>query len=309
MTRQSPVVLWRFIDGKAGHERQSEGLVAALAARVPLEVHDLPADPGAGVRAWLTGRCPAGGALPAPRLAIGAGRACRWPLLAARRAHGARAVCLMRPGLPTGWFDACIVPRHDAPRESATVIASEGPLNPLRPSPERDAQLALVLIGGPSAHHGWDTDALARTLAAVVARRPGLDWQLADSRRTPDGCLETLARALPGGVRLVPHRASERDWLPTTLPRAAYAWVTADSMAMIFEALTAGARTGVLDVPARRSDRITRVAHDLCARGLAGSTAGWLDTGELPSAPAPLAEAERCAGLLLERFPELGTAA
>lgn len=312
MTEPSPVVAWRFTDGKPGHARQSEGLAGALAARLALVVYEMPLGERAafdGFGAWLTRRCPADGTLPAPRLVFGAGRACQWPLLAARRVYGARAVYLMKPALPVGMFDVCIVPRHDRPRESAHVIASEGPLNPVRPLADRDARAALVLLGGPSAHHRWDTAGIVRDVTALVQRRPDLDWQIADSRRTPAGCLDALAAALPGAATCVAHGTTNADWLPAALGRATHAWVTADSMAMLYEALSAGARLGVLDVPARRADRISGVAPSLCARGLAGDLPHWLAHGELPSAPAPLAEAERCAALLLARFPELGEAA
>ena len=33
----SPVVVWAFTDGKAGHENQTRGLLAALAQRYPLD--------------------------------------------------------------------------------------------------------------------------------------------------------------------------------------------------------------------------------------------------------------------------------
>ena len=39
--------VWRFSDGRPGHETQSLGLLRALRRRLPLDVTDLPAE-GAG---------------------------------------------------------------------------------------------------------------------------------------------------------------------------------------------------------------------------------------------------------------------
>jgi hypothetical protein len=71
-------------------------------------------------------------------------------------------------------------------------------------------------------------------------------------------------------------------------------WVTADSVSMLFEALSAGCAVGVLEVPARRDDRITRIAPSLLAESRVLSLAQWQAKGEWPR-PPPLAEAARCA--------------
>jgi mitochondrial fission protein ELM1 len=55
-----------------------------------------------------------------------------------------------------------------------------------------------------------------------------------------------------GALTIVPFAATSPDWLPTQLARADQAWVTADSVSMVYEALTAGAAVGVLDVPRPR---------------------------------------------------------
>jgi hypothetical protein len=52
-----PLVVWRFVDGKAGHEAQTFGLVQALARRRTVECVDFVAQGRAkAVWSWLTGR-------------------------------------------------------------------------------------------------------------------------------------------------------------------------------------------------------------------------------------------------------------
>ncbi len=299
----APLIVWQLTDGKRGHERQTEGLLAALAARSTLEVRRIavPQAPAARLLDFVLARTSVSPGTPVPNLVLGAGRACQWPLLAARRAHGARIVYLMRPALPTAWFDLCIVPRHDRPAPRANVIVSEGPLNPLRADCSTVRDAGLLLIGGPSRHHGWDDDAVLRQIDRIVSHRPDLDWTLSDSRRTPT-TFATLARRHLG-FRFVSHHECASEWLPEMLARAAQTWVSADSANMLYEALTAGTEVGVIDVPIRRADRVTAIAEALCARG-------WVrritDLDQIAtSAVGPLHEADRCADLLLARWPDL----
>ena len=86
-------------------------------------------------------------------------------------------------------------------------------------------------------------------------------------------------------------------WLVETLARAEQAWVSADSVAMLYEALSAGARLGVIDVPVKRRDRISAIAPALIARGWAAAV------GEEPPAAVMLDEAGRCAEAILMRWP------
>ncbi|MEQ8659265.1 MAG: ELM1/GtrOC1 family putative glycosyltransferase [Gammaproteobacteria bacterium] len=302
----APLVVWQLSDGRRGHERQVEGLLAALAERVTIAPHRVALHGGRATQFlhWLRGRSPERAALPAPRLVVGVGSRTEFALLAARRAHGGaprcRAVYLMRPGLPLRCFDACIVPRHDGLAACANVIASEGTLSPMRPAVARDETLGVILLGGPSAHHAWDSAAVARQVERIVSAAPALRWQVSDSRRSPADLLPALRARLPADVvTLVPFATCAPTWLPATLAQAAVAWVSADSVAMLYEALSAGARLGVIDVPARRADRITTIAPALIARGWAAPV------GAAAPAGVVLAEAARCADALLARWPDL----
>ena len=305
MTRA--VVVWQWTDGKRGHERQCEGLVAALERRIAVDHHVLPIASSALRRGWdfLAGTLAAGRGLPDPDLIIGAGRRCGWPLLAARRARGGHTVCIMRPQLPRRCFDLCIIPRHDGVPPSTNVIVSEGPLNPMRPAAARETDLGVILLGGPSAHYDWHDEPMLAQIAQLRAHTPGMRWFVSDSRRSPPTLAARLA-ALPD-LEFIDHRHAPNDWLPTLLARAAQAWVSADSVSMIYEALSAGANVGVLAVPTRGADRITAMVQDLSARGHVMSLS---DAGRgAARSPRLLQEAERVAGLILARWPALGAAA
>ena len=179
-------ILWLITDNKPGHRSQLQGLAQALAARTAVTAHWIDAPAGRdALWQWLTGRFPSGAALPDPDLILVAGHRTHLAGLAARRARGGKLVALMRPSLPLGCFDLCVIPQHDAPPVRTNVIATRGALNTARPSAERNADQGLFLIGGPSKHHGWDSAGLRAQIDAIVAATPGMRWTLTTSRRTP----------------------------------------------------------------------------------------------------------------------------
>ena len=293
-----PLVMWQLADGRAGHERQVQGLGDALARQVPLERHQIACTargPGAAINAWR-GHFPAGADLPAPDLVVAAGHGCHWPLLAASRATGAPAICLMRPSLPWRWFDLLVVPEHDYPPFGDNVIRTTGVLNPMTAAENKEANLGLILIGGPSRHHGFDADQVLHAVQSIVARSPDLQFIATDSPRTPASFRKRLLALEIERVSYHAYAQGNPTWLSDTLGRAARAWVTADSMNMIFEALSAAAEVSIIDAPVLKADRVTAVVPDLIHRGLVSRV------GEPGVGAHPLAEADRVAAEILARF-------
>jgi len=288
--------VWRISDGKRGHDNQARGLLAALAETVALAQWELAA-PGAprALADWLGGRAPWGRDLPDPDLIVGAGHATHLPMLAAARARGGRTVVLMKPSLPLSLFDLCIVPEHDAVGARPNVLVTRGVLNRVRPGPARRPARGLVLVGGPSRHHGWDHDAMRACIEEVTAAEPELHWEIATSRRTPRATAARLADLGRGNVRLVRPEQVDAEWLPPRLKSARAVWVTEDSTSMVYEAVTAGAATGILPVPRRRGGRVVQAMERLLAEGLASSHGEWRKRGGLRAPPARFDEAARCA--------------
>lgn len=273
-------------DGKAGHENQSLGLAEAMARRHPAEIHTLRLD----MRRWMYPRLKAAiagvGHFPCPDFVLATGHATHPAALLVARKYGARSICLMKPSLPVSWFDLCICPEHDfigkpVPRN---VITSKGALNRVRPT-EGGRSGNIFLIGGPSKTHGYDEAALIARIRGIAADG---EWQVADSRRTPETFLPALKKELPG-LTVFSHQETQPGWLAGKLASADTVWVSEDSVSMIYEALTGGARVGILEMPRLRPDaRVIRGLEALKA-------AGYLDAHDSPS---PLAEADRCAAAL-----------
>jgi mitochondrial fission protein ELM1 len=292
------LVIWVILDGNAGHENQSMGLADALARITPVSVHSIAAlSFREALAAWVFGHADTR-SLPTPDLLLATGVRTHPTLLALARHTRGRTVVLMSPTLPRRWFDLCIVPEHDGIEASPRILITLGALNRVQPALRSDSALGLIMIGGPSSDYRWDTQALTQQIAALVARTPGIDWTLTDSRRTPPEFLPSL-QPCPN-LRLTSHQDTPRSWLPEQLQRSANVWVTPDSVSMLSEALTAGAKVGVFDLDRYARSRFARAVEKLKQEGYLTTFRDWSETGCLRAPPTVLAEADRCAAWVLE---------
>jgi len=300
------LVAWHITDGKAGHVNQALGLLDALARRTAVESHAVPApSPKRAWVSWAARRFAPGEGKPRPDLLIAAGHNTHMATLAARRCYGGKSVVLMKPSLPVKWFDLCVVPEHDEQPERKNVITTRGVLNRVTPGDAVEPSRGLILVGGPSKHHGWDREALLTQVRSIVEHTPGVSWRLTTSRRTPADTTAALVAMSGGGLEAVPVEQTGPDWVARELRGAGSAWVTEDSVSMVYEALSSGAAVGVLAVPRRgKAGRVVRGLDRLAASGAVTGHASWLATagGAMKPGGAPLREADRVAGLILERW-------
>jgi mitochondrial fission protein ELM1 len=292
-------------DCRPGHENQSAGLAAALARRTGAAIHTVRL--AESPLKWIT-RFPAACVLsqgaPVPELLIGAGHRTHLPLAGAARRFGARSVVIMRPTWPAKLFDLCLIPAHDCTRgcRGDNVIQTRGALNRISEGTPPKHERGMVLIGGPSKHHGWDANQLAEAVGTVVLARPELSWVVGDSFRTPRGFLDQL-RSRNLRAELVAHSQTTPEWLPSQLLAAQEVWVTEDSVSMLHEAVTAGARTGVLPMASHNHNaRPLHAVQGLIEDGFATTYEAWKRGNRTLPEPKRLHETARCADLILQRF-------
>jgi mitochondrial fission protein ELM1 len=299
-------VVWRFTDGKPGHDSQSLGLVRALQDRLSLELCDVPVSRGSpGLGVLVRRRLAAWEELPDPWLLVGAGRATHVPLLLARRARGGRSVVIMSPGLPRSWFDLCIIPGHDRPPVADNILVTRGSLNAVRRCSGQERRQGMILIGGPSKHHHWDNHALAGQIHRVIRFSPYRRWVLTTSRRTPPGFALSIQQRIHGAnreLKLVSWRDTRGDWLGEQLARSTCAWVTEDSVSMVYEALTSGVPVGLLAVPPRRNSRVVRGLRQLVSERQVLPFAEWVAGRPLRRPGQDFNEADRAARWICEQW-------
>jgi mitochondrial fission protein ELM1 len=297
--------IWRFRDGKPGHEQQSLGLVTALGELAAVDLLDFDVrEHSAGLIDWALGRFPAGLARRRPDLLIGAGHATHLPMLAARRVAGGRIVVLMRPSLPVSFFDYIIAPEHDGMTPANNVLLTRGVLNAMKPGEKKPDSL-LILLGGQSKHADWDESAIQQQIETVIAHlKPGSVWRIADSRRTPPAFSRALQEKY--GERFQPWADCPPGWMAQRLAVTDMVWVSEDSVSMIYESLSAGCRVGILKLPAAKPDRVLQGVQKLQDDGLV--KAFDPDSTALPPVGMPLCESARAAQWLLRSLPDAGAA-
>lgn len=297
-----PLFIRVLSDGRPGHENQSLGLAEALARRTGAQIQCVRFGPtdliGSRYRKAVAG----GGSVD---LLLGAGHRTHLALCLAARRLAARSVVIMKPTWPVWFFDLCLVPRHDL-RPGAPVpsrlVPTFGALNRLPEERPPKQPRGVVLIGGPSRAHAWVAGPLLDAIHDVLHTRSDLAWTVSDSRRTPRGFLDQLRR-VGAAAELVSHEQTPPGWAVAQLLAAEEAWVTADSVSMLFEAVTAGARTGVLPMTIRRAAAgPVRAVADLIAEGFATAYETWATQRRVLPPPKRLHETGRCADVVLERL-------
>ena len=294
-------VIWRISDGRAGHDTQSKGLVKALNLIKPCDCHDIElSDRKYGILDLLFKKFTTSEQLPDPDIIIGAGHNTYFPILCAKRSRGGRSVLIMKPDFPASWFDFCFIPEHDKPKIADNIFTTKGAINCITPSTEHMDDHGLILIGGPSRHFHWDNEYLLQQLKEILKTHTDIKWEISGSARTPEETSMALAAIRAPNAEYKDYSSTGTAWVARRLNLAANVWVSADSVSMIYEALTSGSAVGLLDVPARGTNKLTNNLAGLVEDNMATPYNKWLLDRKLVSPPVLLNEAKRCAEYIYE---------
>jgi mitochondrial fission protein ELM1 len=294
---------WLYLhDGKPGHLNQLRGLNASVTSKQPnhssvwLDVTNL------SLTQRLFARIETVMPLKTVDVIVAAGHKTHWLALLLGKKLQAHTAVIMRPSWPMAWFDSVIMPKHDANNTSpaANTHLTEGAINALGMQIHEPHNKGLVLLGGGSKHFEWPAEQVTRQVGAIIDSQPELNWTVADSRRSPELQLENIHHARPS-ARIQSHKTCPQGWLIEQMQQADSVWVTPDSVSMVYEALSCGAHVGLIELPAKGTNRINRSMLALIAEGKV-SSATQAATIRLASAPLPrLNEAESAATWLLSR--------
>ena len=279
--------IWVVNDGKPGHFNQSLGLLEALQRKMPnltWQVVPIMHVWQAFSYVWKQKQTKS-----LPKFIVSAGHHTHVTLLILAKILRVPAIVLMTPSLPLSWFDLCIIPEHDVPLARHNIIESIGPLNRMQPA-KKLADSKLILIGGPSKHFAWNDEQVFTQVENII-QQDHRHSIIATSRRTPLKTI-TLLKVL-ANVTVVLATETDSNWLPDMLAKTKNCWVTQDSMSMIYEALTAGCCVKLLALPYHDKNRLILGVEKLQA-------AGYL--GAVTASVVKLAEADRCAGIIQQRF-------
>lgn len=317
-----PLKLIAVMDGRLGHEKQTRGIIEALKKRTPLEIQYrslLSLSMASDIRnrlAYLASFIQRNAgpvfdltkdASPNPDLLIGTGYHTHFPLLLLKKKTGARVVTCMTPDFPLKrQMDLCCIPRHDNPRMAANVFITTGPPSTATVGTAHDLRKGLILVGGvDEKSHIWDTSATLQQIKTILRNDPDWCWTLASSPRTPEKTvrqLEALATTEPM-ASFFSCKSTPPGWIEMQYNEHHTAWVTADSISMVYEALTAGCRVGILPIRwKKKNNKFQRSIDDLVRAKWATTYERWLAGEKIPAPAAPLNEAARCANEILRRW-------
>ena len=305
MNTETPLLdIWRFTDGKPGHENQSLGLIQALQKRRNVRIQEwrVPSSFFGRWRWFVKWKQEVTG-IQTPDLIIGAGHRTHRMVLRARKFFGGRSIILMKPSLPVSWFDLCIIPEHDHVKSYQNVMKVLGVLNTIEPSNHHDIAIGLMLIGGPCRHVCWSDEEVVDQIATIVTATPEIRWELTTSRRTPPSFLpEIQAKISAPNLTCTPVTQTKTGWVAQKLEISKYVWATSDSVSMLYEALTSGASTGVLDVPWTSSGKLRKGVDLLIQNKMVTPFSEWSPGVTLAGPSKPLHEAQRVADWMIEEW-------
>jgi len=320
---REPLKVAAFRDTRPGHRKQTSGVLAALSARAPLIVSDFPLPDYSltdSVTDWakLIGHL-AGLPVSIPRadenrpshprfdLVIGTGSHTHVPMILLKRLLGGRLVTCMTPDpLLSGFFDLCLVPEHDRPKPRKNVFLTLGPPNPSPKDGPHKTDTGLILVGGvDEKSHVWDSAATLSQISAIAQISAHVFWTVSSSPRTPADMLPALEglSGLHSNLSFFRSADTPPGWVEERYAESAFVWVTADSVSMIYEALTAGCVAGVLPVKWKKPDgKIPYGLQRLRDKGMIIDFDAWLKNPDDRPAPFRLDEAGRSADEILRRF-------
>ncbi len=300
----NPTKNWLYLhDGKPGHVNQLRGLSEAVAtkqrnhASVWLDVTTL----SASQRLFARGEKIS--SLQTADVIVAAGHSTHWLALLLGKKWRAHTAVVMRPSWPLSWFDSVIMPKHDACKAltASNIFLTQGAMNTLGRQSHDPRNKGLVLLGGQSKHFNWPSTHVTRQVSAIIESQPELDWTVTDSRRCPAPQLSSIQTACPD-TTVKSHNDCPKGWLAEQMCQARSIWVTPDSVSMVYEALSSGAKCGLLELPPRKPNRINTHMQSLIANGKIDSVTSQ---GIIRAATKPLPrlnEAEKAAQWLHDKL-------
>ncbi len=313
----SPLHIAAFIDTRPGHVKQTRGVLSALSGLTQIAVTEVHVPhPGLFKQAgeWATWIL-SGGVTPrecrpldrAPDLIIGTGTHTHLPMLHFRRECAARVVTCMTPSsLLRKHFDLCVVPLHDKTPPADNIFFTTGPPNTAGIPGRHESSSGLILVGGEDKKsHTWDSLDILEKVRAIMVAESDIFWTVSSSFRTPESMMAMLEQlsATMNNCEFFAAKDTRPGWIEDQYAASDTCWVTADSVSMVYEALTAGCRVGVFPVAWKKPDgKLARGVDGLVERNRVLLFEDWAQKNKDWGARRKLDEAERAAQEILRRW-------
>ena len=251
-------IIWRLLDGKKGHEKQSLALVRSLKEQSRCRIFDINIqDLENPFLALIFKKNNLNKGLIKPDIAIGAGHKTHFHLLAIKRYFGAKIVVIMKPSIPHQLFDLCVIPKHDDVKSGSNVFITNTPLVSFNLNKKKKENMALFLIGGPSKHFYWDSKKVLEQIKNISQEFKFKKLLITTSRRTPIDFINEYKKLKIKNIKLYEDTKIINDWLDKKIVKVKNIWVTNDSYSMLIEAIASGAYTDILELKVKKKSRLS----------------------------------------------------
>jgi mitochondrial fission protein ELM1 len=321
MADDTPLKILAVLDGKPGHEKQTRGVLNALSGMTPvsIESYNAPAITlVARLGEWLQyfyrfqlgiriGTKDSNKTGPFDFM-IGTGTRTHLFMLLKKKKSGSKVLTCMSPSpFLINKFDLCFVPQHDNLTPMNNLFFTVGPPNTSPYTEEKNNKRGLILVGGVDRKsHVWRSSETLEQIRTILSKDPSKAWTIGTSPRTPEEMNYMLEDLAVNRSRVDFFRPTDTasGWIEKQYKENGFVWVTADSISMIYEPLTAGCHVGILPVKWKRKDsKFHRSIAYVLNQGLAISYEQWLRNGsDYPANKQRLDEAARCAEEILRRW-------
>ena len=309
MRLKKEIIVWRFLDGKIGHEKQSLALVKSLNLEIKLlniPITNLIVTILINIRKLIK--------LPRPDLIVGVGHRVHLSILIAKFLFGGKSIVIMKPSIPVHWFDLCIIPNHDEYNGKGLVYRTKGALCGVINKCEKKSNKGLILIGGISKTFIWDADSVLKQIMQLVINNPNIKFELTTSRRTPEDfslnikklktSLNNISLNYKKNLKISFSKNQNQNWVKDRMSVAKFAWITEDSISMISESLTAGQLVGIIKLSKNKLHKKNKKINSLDILKKEGfifydQDGTYKNTNKLKIFPN---QAEKCANWIKQNF-------
>jgi len=203
-------------------------------------------------------------------------------------------------------MDLCFVPVHDNVQPGNNIFTTIGPPGISTDKGIHESDRGLVLIGGiDNKSHVWHSEEVFLQVRAVIEKDTLKKWIITSSRRTPEEMCVLLERYASEKPEVTFFRAHETPsgWIEDAYDRNESVWVTADSISMVYEALTAGCLVGIFPMKWKKQNgKFHRSEQYLLENNMVTDFEAWISGKSKMVRPKPLNEAARCAEEILKRW-------
>jgi mitochondrial fission protein ELM1 len=302
------------LDGRPGHEKQTFGIIDAIALRTAVKVTSIHVGSSSLLRqaGLLTSLffpflAPVDAAMKNGSMVICTGSSTHLTALFIKNKYKVKAFACMNPGpIVRGLFDCCFVPLHDKVPPGENVFPTFGAPNSCRDLGEHEKNSSLILIGGvDTASHYWNSDKIGRMVKSVIDDDPRTFWTISSSPRTPESTVQILKNISNSldNASFFNYIDTKRGWVEEQYNLNDTVWVSSDSISMLYEAMSAGCHVNIFPMDWKNNNSKFKFNEDLLVqKGMVSSFGTSAATDARLSHKTILNEAQRCADHILSTW-------